>query len=87
MTIGFVLSCLLGVVATAHAAAGATDLPPAPPPESSETPDGGEASGAEESEQTGGPSLGAIVAACVGVLFGAVVARWQIKRFQQMKAG
>ena len=85
LTLGAVLSCSLGIVAAASAADDMDVVPPESADGSNETPDQPKASGGEDDEGTGGPSLGAIVAACVGVLFGAVVARWQIKRFQQMK--
>lgn len=85
LTLGAALSCPVGIVATAHASGDMDVVPPESADGSSETPDQPKASGTEDDKETGGPSLGAIVAACVGVLFGAVVARWQIKRFQQMK--
>lgn len=85
MTLGAALSCSVGIVATAHASAAMDVVPPDSGDGSNETPDQPKASGTEDTQKTGGPSLGAIVAACVGVLFGVVVARWQIKRFQQMK--
>lgn len=34
-----------------------------------------------------GASLGAIIAGCFGVVFGALVARWQIKARQRREAG
>lgn len=85
LTFGAALSCSVGIVATAHASGDTDVVPPESADGSSETPDQAKASGTEDDQQTGGPSLGAIIAACVGVLFGVVVARWQIKRFQQMK--
>lgn len=34
-----------------------------------------------------GPGVGAIAAGCVGVLFGALLARWQIKSMQKRRGG
>ena len=76
-------TCVLDVVVDADAIA--RESADVPHDESEQTPDETKASGDEEKDATGGPSLGAILAACVGVLFGAVIARWQIKRLQQMK--
>lgn len=46
------------------------------------TPEAPQPSGPDEGDATGGPSLGIIIAGCFGVLFGGLIARWQIKALQ-----